>query len=100
MSKTNKTLTHGVKRGFFVGFDGSSPAYLAFFPETGTVMKYRDVKFTTKSVGEQQTQAEDIMNDDLSVSWDNNGPQRSSDRNSEITNETPDQQTGGLMMVK
>ena len=84
------------KKGVFVGFDRSSPAYLVFFPETAKVMKYRVVKFPTKSVGEQQTQTEDIMNDDLSVSWDNNGPRRSSDDdNSEITNETPDQQTGG-----
>ena len=48
------------------------------------------VKFPTKSVGEQQTQTEDILNDDLSMSRDN----RTSDIHmSEMTNEMPDQQT-------
>ena len=77
-------------KGIFVGFDRSSPAYLIYFLETGKVLKYRVVKFPTKSVGEQQTQTEDILNDDLSMSRDN----RTSDIHmSETTNEMPDQQT-------
>ena len=76
--------------GIFVGFDRSSPAYLIYFPETGKVLKYRVVKFQTKSVGEQQTQTEDILNDDLSMTRDN----RTSDIHmSETINEMPDQQT-------
>ena len=73
-------------KGIFVGFDRSSPAYLIYFPETGKVLKYRVVKFPTKSVGEQQTQTEDILNDDLSMPRDN----KTSDIHmSETTNEMP-----------
>ena len=80
-------------KGVFVGFDRGSPAYLVFFPETGKVPKHRVVKLPTKSVGEQQTQTEDILNHDLGVSWRNDSPQRSSDsHNSEITNEVCGQQ--------
>ena len=80
-------------KGVFVGFDGGGPVYLVFFPETGKVLKHRVVKFPTKSVGEQQTQTEDILNDDYSVSWRNNSSHRSSDsHNSEITNDARGQQ--------
>ena len=61
---------------------------MIYFPETGKVLKYRVVKFPTKSVGETQT--EEILNDDLSMSRVN----RTSDIHmSETTNEMPDQQT-------
>ena len=47
----------------FLGYDKSSPSYLVFIPETNKVMKYRDVKFPTKKMTEQQTQTEDIFSD-------------------------------------
>ena len=34
-------------KGIFRGYDKGSPAYLVYIPETGTVMKYRVVKFPT-----------------------------------------------------
>ena len=38
-------------KGIFAGFDRSSPAYLIYFPGIGKVLKYRVVKFPTKSAG-------------------------------------------------
>jgi hypothetical protein len=82
------------KKGIFVGFDKDSPAYLVYFSETGKVLKYRVVKFTTKNVSEQETQTEDTSSVDFRMSQDNNGPCNSSDvQNPGPTHEGPYQQT-------
>lgn len=39
-----------VKMEFFVEYDKASPAYLLYFPNTGTVRKIRCVKFTRPSL--------------------------------------------------
>ncbi|CAB4035581.1 Retrovirus-related Pol poly from transposon TNT 1-94, partial [Paramuricea clavata] len=82
------------KKGIFVGFDKDSPAYLVYFSETGKVLKYRVVKFTTKNVSEQETQTEDTSSVDFRMSQDNNGPCNSLDvQNPGTTHEGPCQQT-------
>ena len=42
-------------KGIFLEYDKGSPAYLVYFPETGTVLKYRVVKFpqADRNVNEQ-----------------------------------------------
>jgi hypothetical protein len=65
-----------------------------YFSETGKVLKYRVVKFTTKNVSEQETQTEDTSSVDFRMSQDNNGPCNSSDvQNPGPTHEGPYQQT-------
>ncbi len=36
------------KKGYFVGYDKESPAYLVYYPESKSVMKHRLVQFTDK----------------------------------------------------
>ena len=43
-----KKLDPRCKRGYFVGYDRESPAYLVYHPENRTVMKYRLVTFTDR----------------------------------------------------
>ena len=43
-----KKLDPRCEKGFFVGYDKYSPAYLIYFPNTNTVKKNRTVKFTEK----------------------------------------------------
>jgi transposase InsO family protein len=82
------------KKGVFVGFDKGSPAYLVYFPDTGKVLKYRLVKFITKSISEQQTQTEEVTNVDFRLPLDRNGPDGASDiPNPEIAHEGRDSQT-------
>ncbi len=45
-----KKLDARSEDGIFVGYDKSSPAYLVYFPKTGTVRKVGCVKFTRPSV--------------------------------------------------
>ena len=40
-----KKLDPRSNKGIFVGYDGCSPAYLVYYPDTGKVMKRRVVKF-------------------------------------------------------
>ena len=55
--------------GVFVGYDGYSPAYLVYFPETGKINKCRNVYFVEKDIkGKVQTQKESYFsNDDESI---------------------------------
>ena len=53
-SRRKRSYILGVVKGFFLGYDKLSPAYLVYFPETGKVMKHRVVKFPSKSVNEKQ----------------------------------------------
>jgi hypothetical protein len=66
-------LDHRCKKGIFVGFDKDSPAYLVYFSDTGKVLKYRVVKFTTKNVSEQETQTKDTSSVDFRMSQDYSG---------------------------
>ena len=59
-----KKLDTRCTKGIFVGYDKGSPAYLVYFPETGKVLRYRIVKFTTRSVVEQHTQTDNLSMDD------------------------------------
>lgn len=43
-----KKLDPRCKRGYFIGYDRESPAYLVYYPETRTVMKHRLVTFTER----------------------------------------------------
>ena len=82
------------KKGVFVGLDKGSPAYLVYFPDTGRVLKYRVVKFITKSFSEQQTQTEEVTNVDFRLPLHRNGPDGASDiPNPEIAHEGRDPQT-------
>lgn len=49
-TRDKKKLDPRSRKGIFVGYDGCSPAYLVYFPDTGKVTKHRVVKFpsTTK----------------------------------------------------
>ncbi|MCW4346512.1 MAG: reverse transcriptase domain-containing protein [Candidatus Thiodiazotropha endolucinida] len=50
-------------KGIFVGYDGCSPAYLVYYPDTGKVMKHRVVKFP--STTKENTVSLDQFDDDL-----------------------------------
>ena len=43
-----KMLDPRYKRGYFIGYDRESPAYLVYYPETRTVIKHRLVTFTER----------------------------------------------------
>lgn len=47
-------------RGFFVGHDKGSPAYLVYYPGKGKVQKHRLVKFVTKTTCENETQTQEL----------------------------------------
>ena len=46
-------------KGFYVGLDVNSPAYLVYFPQSGKVQKHRLVKFALNYTADQQTQTLD-----------------------------------------
>ena len=41
-----KKLEPRCRKGYFIGYDKDSPAYLVYYPETSSVRKHRIVKFT------------------------------------------------------
>lgn len=47
------------EKGFFVGHDKDSPAFLVYYPNKGKVQKHRLVKFVTKTTSETETQTQD-----------------------------------------
>lgn len=51
-----KKLDPRCEKGIFIGYDKYSPAYNVYFPETGRVSKYRQVKFILKDSKDNQTQ--------------------------------------------
>jgi hypothetical protein len=54
-----KKLDDRSRKGVFVGYDKSSPAYLVYHPETNTVKKVRCVKFFDKFVAEAPNDDQD-----------------------------------------
>ena len=59
-NKDAKKLDPRSKKGYFVGYDRDSPAYLVYFPESKSVMKHRLVKFTDNF---ELPYTEDVAND-------------------------------------
>ena len=45
-----KTQDPRCTKEIFLGYNKLRPAYLVYFPQTGNVVKYRVVKFPSKSV--------------------------------------------------
>ncbi len=54
-----KKLDDRSRKGVFIGYDKSSPAYLVYHPETNTVEKVRCVKFFDKFVAEAPNDDQD-----------------------------------------
>lgn len=53
------------EKGFFVGHDKDSPAFLVYYPRKGKVQKHRLVKFLTKTTAEKETQTEELGLDSI-----------------------------------
>lgn len=47
------------EKGFFVGHDKYSPAFLVYYPNKGKVQKHRLVKFVTQTTSETETQTQE-----------------------------------------
>jgi len=59
----HKKLDSRCRKGVFVGYDKSSPAYLVYHPDNGKVMKHRLTRFISKGNVEQQTQTHLLYED-------------------------------------
>ena len=84
------------KKGIFVRYDMGNPGYLVYFPEIGKVLKYRVVKFTTKSVSKQQIQTEPLLCDDkyFILPRDNTDPDAGGASDADRCKEGHGEQTG------
>ena len=58
------------EEGIFVGYDKGSPAYLIYFPETGSIKRIRCVRFTDKFGNDKNTEESPQLNieDEMIVS--------------------------------
>ncbi|CAB4032274.1 myosin heavy fast skeletal muscle [Paramuricea clavata] len=65
-----KKLDPRGEEGIFVGYDKGSPAYLIYFPETGSIKRIRCVRFTDKFVNDKNTEESPQLNieDEMIVS--------------------------------
>lgn len=75
-------------KGIFVGYDGCSPAYLVYYPDTGKVMKHRVVKFP--STTKENTVSLDQFDDDLLMN-----PNADPEPDIRASGETPDVRDSG-----
>ena len=66
-----KKLDPRCEKGYFIGYDKYSPSFLVYFPETNTVKKNANVKFTDRYDHELSVPQKPLNLPDLSIPFEN-----------------------------